>query len=251
MELFCAIDLRAGRAVRLRKGDFADERRFGDPLELADRFVADGAEHLHVVDLDAARSGRPANRAIVRAIVARTAVPVQVGGGVRSEDDVAELVDMGVERVVMGTTAITRPEVARASAARFPGRVALGLDYRRSGADALEAAVAGWTDGAGVSVTDVLSAWRDAPLAAVVLTAIDRDGTGAGADLDALRAVLDATGHQVVASGGVGSLGDLEELGAVRAERTGRAPDGVIVGTALVDGSFGVKEAIAACARSG
>ncbi|HXW38112.1 MAG TPA: HisA/HisF-related TIM barrel protein, partial [Acidimicrobiales bacterium] len=175
----------------------------------------------------------------------------QVSGGVRREDDVAELLDLGADRVVMGTTAITDPAVAEESAGRFPGRVALGLDYRRFEGGRLEAAVSGWTAGGGVSAADVLSRWQDAPLAAVVLTAIDRDGTGEGADLDALRAVLDATKHPVVASGGIGSLGDLEELGALRGERSGRAPDGVIVGTALVEGTFGVKEAMAACARSG
>jgi phosphoribosylformimino-5-aminoimidazole carboxamide ribotide isomerase len=251
MELFCAIDLRAGRAVRLRKGDFADERGFGDPLALAARFVAEGATRLHVVDLDAARTGRPENREVVAAIVAASTVPVQVGGGVRREADVAQLVELGVDRVVMGTTALTEPAVAQASAARFPGRVVLGLDYRGSGQGALEAAVSGWTLGTGASVTEVLGVWQDAPLAAVVVTAIDRDGTGSGADLDGLSAVLDVTDHPVVASGGVGSLADLEELGAVRGARSGRAPEGVIVGTALVDGTFGVKEAIAACARSG
>jgi phosphoribosylformimino-5-aminoimidazole carboxamide ribotide isomerase len=250
MELFCAIDLRGGQAVRLHRGDFGRERQFGDPLLLADRFVAEGATRLHVVDLDAARSGHPENRDVVKAIVGRVGVPVQVGGGVRRESDVAELMGIGADRVVMGTMAIREPDLARACAARFPGRLALGLDYRPA-MGALEAAVGGWTDGGGISVADLLAAWRDEPLAAVVVTAIDRDGTGDGVDLDGLSGVLDATEHRVVASGGVGTLGDLERLAALRAPNSGRGADGVIVGTALVDGSMGVKEAIAACARSG
>ncbi len=251
MELLCAIDLRAGRAVRLRQGDFTQERGYGDPIELAERFVAEGATRLHVVDLDAARSGRPENRGILGAIVGRCGVPVQASGGVRSADDVAELVDLGADRVVMGTAAVTDPAMAHACAERFPGRVALGLDYRGAGDGSLEAAVAGWVSSSGASVTDLLEAWSDAPLGAVVVTAIDRDGTGEGPDVEGMRRVLDATAHRVVASGGVGALAHLEALGALRSRRTGRAPDGVIVGTALAEGTFGVREAIAACARFG
>ncbi len=251
MELFCAVDLHDGRAVRLRQGDFAQERGFGDPIERAQRFVAEGATRLHVVDLDAALSGRPQNRELVAAIVERCGVPVQVGGGVRSADDVAQLVGFGADRVVMGTAAIAEPAMARECAERFPGRVALGLDYRGAADGSLEAALSGWIEGSGSSVTEVLDSWNDAPLAAVVVTSIERDGTGAGPDLGGMRLVLDATAHLVVASGGVGSLAHLEALGALRGERSGRAPSGVIVGTALVEGVFSVKEAMAACDRSG
>jgi phosphoribosylformimino-5-aminoimidazole carboxamide ribotide isomerase len=250
MDLFCAIDLRDGRAVRLFQGDFGKERSFGDPLELADRFVGDGATRLHVVDLDAARTGRPLNRRVVKAIVDRVTVPVQVGGGVRGEDDVAELVGLGADRVVMGTTALKHPEVAHGCAVRFPGRLVLGLDYRRRPDGELEPAVSGWVEGSGVTMTELLGTWRDDPLGAIVVTSIDRDGTGSGPDLAGLADVLERCDHSVVASGGVGSLRDLEALASLRAPR-GRSPDGVVVGTALVDGTFGVKEAMAACVPSG
>ncbi len=250
MRLLCAIDLRAGRAVRLVQGDFARERRYGDPVALAERFVAEGARYLHVVDLDAAASGVPVNRALVEAIVERAGVPVQVSGGVRAEDDVAGLVALGAATVVMGTTALRDPEVVVACARRFPGRIVLGLDHRQRPDGVLEPAASGWLEGSGTTVVDQLERWWGVPLAAVVATSIERDGTGTGPDLDALRLVLDASEVPVVASGGVGSLGDLAALAGLRSSR-GRSLDGVVVGTALVEGSFGVEEAMQACARSG
>lgn len=251
MDLYCAIDVREGRAVRLVQGDFGRERRFGDPLELAERYVAEGGTHLHVVDLDAARSGSPANRDVVGAIVARAGVPVQVGGGVRTEGDVAELLDLGAARVVMGTTALRQPEVARACAARYPGRLALGLDYRRRPDGVLAAAAAGWEVDSGASLSEVLAWFVDEELGAVVLTAIERDGTGRGPDLDGLVEALDGCAHPVIASGGVASVRDLEALGALRSPGRGRSPAGVVVGMALVDGSIGVAEAVRTCAASG
>jgi len=250
MDLFCAIDLRDGRAVRLVQGDFAKERTFGDPLELADRYVAQGATHLHVVDLDAARTGRPINRRVVKAIIDRVPAPVQVGGGVRGEDDVAELVGLGAERVVMGTTALKDPAVARRCAVRFPGRLVLGFDYRRWVDGELEAAASGWLEGSGITVAELLERWRDDPLGAIVVTDIERDGTGSGPDLAGLAQVLDGCDHPVVASGGVGSLDHLRALASMRSPASGRAPDGVVVGTALVDGTLSLKEAMAACTAS-
>ena len=250
MNLFCAIDLRAGRAVRLFQGDFAREQSFGDPLELAERYVGEGATHLHVVDLDAARTGGPVNRHVVKAIIDRVPVPVQVGGGARTDDDVAELVGMGADRVVMGTVALKEPEVAHAWPPRFPGRIVLGLDYRRRDDGTLEPAASGWVEGGGVTMDELLEAWRDEPIAAIVMTAIDRDGTGSGPDLAALSHVLDISDHSVVASGGVGSLDDLCALASLRSPLHGRALDGVVVGKALVDGTLGVREAVAACTPS-
>jgi len=250
MDLYCAVDLREGRAVRLVQGDFAKERRFGDPLELTDRYLAAGATHLHVVDLDAARTGRAAQRDIVKAIIERSSSPVQVGGGVRSEEDVAELLGFGADRVVMGTTALRDPEVARGCARRYPGRLAVGLDYRRSPDGVLEAAASGWAEGSGSTVGEVLASWRDEPLGAIVLTAIDRDGTGTGPDIDGLEEVLDGCEQPVIASGGVGSIGDLHALASLRSPLRGRGPSGVVVGMALLDGSIEVTEAVAVCTAS-
>jgi phosphoribosylformimino-5-aminoimidazole carboxamide ribotide isomerase len=250
MELFPAIDLHDGGAVRLVQGDFGRVRGYGDPVALARSYAFGGARWIHVVDLDAARTGSPANRAVIRTIVERAGVPVQVGGGVRTEDDVAELVGFGATRVVMGTTALREHEVALSSAKRFPGRLALGLDYRRRPDGVFEAAASGWREASGSAVSDVLARFAEAPLGAVVVTAIERDGTGTGPDLDGLVEVLDDCEHPVIASGGVASVRDLEALCALRSPLRDRAPAGVVVGMALLDGSMGVAEAVSACAPS-
>jgi phosphoribosylformimino-5-aminoimidazole carboxamide ribotide isomerase len=253
MDLYPAIDIRDGGAVRLTQGDFDRQSDYGDPLELAAEFVAGGARWLHVVDLDAARSGAPVNRATVLAIARGSAVPVETGGGVRTLDDVAELLDGGVSRVVLGTAALEDPGLVRLATAAHPGRIALGLDYRTTGDGRAEIAVRGWEQGTGRTVGEVLAEMADAGLAAVVVTAIERDGTLAGPDVDGLRAVLASTAIPVIASGGVGSVSDVEELaGVVEDVDTGpRRLAGAISGKALVDGRMTVEEAVAACARFG
>jgi phosphoribosylformimino-5-aminoimidazole carboxamide ribotide isomerase len=250
MLLYCAIDLRDGQAVRLFQGDFSKERGFGDPLEVVDHYLDGGANRLHVVDLDAARSGEPRNRPVVAEIVKRAGVPVQVSGGVRSERDVAALLDLGADRVVMGTTALREPAVARACVAAHPGKVALGLDYRHDQGGALRPAAAGWEEQGGGTLGEVLDSWAGQPLAAVVVTAIERDGTGTGPDLDTLGVVLDSCDYPVVASGGVGGIGDLEALRAFRSPTDRKGAAGVVVGTALLEGRIQVREAVAACTPS-
>jgi len=259
MDLYPAIDIRDGGAVRLTQGDFGRQRVYGDPLDLARRLASGGAPWLHVVDLDAARRGKPANRPAVLAIAGAVDVPVQAGGGVRSEADVVELLEGGVARVVLGTVAVEDPELLAAVAARYPGRVAVGVDYRRSADGRTEVAVRGWEERGGQSVDDLLSRLDGVGAAAVIVTAIDRDGTLAGPDLDGLGAVLDATTIPVIASGGVGTVADLAALARLEAAGDpggpgGRGPArrllGAITGKALVDGRMTVEEAVAACARS-
>jgi phosphoribosylformimino-5-aminoimidazole carboxamide ribotide isomerase len=251
MQLLPAIDLLGGRAVRLVQGDFGREQSYGDPLALAEEFAAAGAQWLHVVDLDAARTGEPVNRPTVIAIAARSGVAVQTGGGVRTDADVTELLGAGIRRVVLGTAAVTDSSFLGRCCARFPGAVALGLDYRRRPDGVAEAAVRGWAEGAGRSVGEVLAAVGGAALGVVVVTAIERDGTLSGPDLAGLAEVLDATAVPVMASGGVGSVDDVAALAALRSPHHGRRLAGAIVGKALVDGRVSVKEAMAACAASG
>jgi len=246
VELFAAIDLRDGVAVRLVQGDFSRQRSYGDPVELARRYVAGGARWIHVVDLDAARTGEPVNRPIVLAIADAVDVAVQTGGGVRSAPDAAALLDGGVARVVLGTAAVRDPDLVDALAARFPGRIVVGLDHRGGGADV---AVAGWEGDGGTTLADALARVSALPLAAVVVTAIERDGTMDGPDLDGLRRVLELSAHDVVASGGVRGAEDLAVLARLRGN--GRRLAGAIVGTALVEGTVGIEEAVAACAVSG
>jgi phosphoribosylformimino-5-aminoimidazole carboxamide ribotide isomerase len=251
MELLPAIDLRGGSAVRLVQGDFSREQSYGDPLSLAREFVAQGARWLHVVDLDAARTGDPVNRPIVVAIAREAGVPVQTGGGVRTDDDVESLLGAGVARVVLGTAALGDPSVAVRHARRFPGKVAVGLDYRRSGDGGLAVAVRGWTEEAGRSVAEVLDVLSGAPLGAVVVTAIDRDGTLSGPDVEGLSSVLDMTDLPVVASGGVGGAGDVASLARLRSPVAGRSLAGAVVVKALVEGRVSIGEAMAACTASG
>ncbi|HEY4929108.1 MAG TPA: 1-(5-phosphoribosyl)-5-[(5-phosphoribosylamino)methylideneamino] imidazole-4-carboxamide isomerase [Acidimicrobiales bacterium] len=253
MELYPAIDIRDGGAVRLTQGDFDRQSDYGDPVALAGRFAAAGAPWLHVVDLDAARSGRPVNRATVLAIAAAVDVPVETGGGVRSEADVAELLDGGLSRVILGTAALDDPGFVRRAASAFPGRVALGIDYRRTPDGRAEVAVCGWEEGSGRTVGELLDEVAGAGLAAVIVTSIERDGMLGGPDLDGLRAVLGSTELPVIASGGVASVADIESLGALEvvvADGPPRRLLGAITGKALVDGRFTVEEGVAACARS-
>lgn len=254
MELLPAVDLLGGGAVRLVQGDFDRRSDYGDPMDLARRYAAAGARWVHVVDLDAARTGDPANRELVIAIAQELhadGVRVQAGGGVRTDADVAELLRGGVARVVLGTAALEDPGLAAEVAETHPGAVALGLDYRRRPDGSLEAAARGWLEGSGRTVAEVLADLQRAPLGAVVVTAIERDGTLSGPDLEGLAAVLDETAIPVVASGGVASADDLRALAALRSPFTGRTLEGAVVGRALVDGRLEVEEAIAACARCG
>jgi phosphoribosylformimino-5-aminoimidazole carboxamide ribotide isomerase len=243
MELFPAIDLHDGGAVRLVQGDFGRVRAYGDPLSLARTYTAGGAPWLHVVDLDAARTGAPVNRDIVLEIARTVDVRVQAGGGVRTAADARALLDHGVERVVLGTAALEEPDVVVSLAARYPGRIAVGLDHRHS-----ELAVRGWEQSSGTTLGAALERLAGVDLGAVVVTAIDRDGMLEGPDLTGLRDALDQSAHPVVASGGVRSPSDLEALAAL--ESGGRRLAGAIVGTALVEGAMTVEEAITACVLS-
>lgn len=268
MDLFPAIDLRDGRSVRLVQGDFTREHVYGDPVSSAEEMVGAGARHLHVVDLDAARTGEPLNREVVAAIARKVAdkgVFVQAGGGVRDEAAADALLEAGVARVVLGTAAVESPGLVRRLARRHPGRIAVALDYRRAGlcdvsrpmpagaagvalAQA-KVAVRGWTAVSGDSLLDVLACFEDAGAAAVMVTDVGRDGTLAGPDLDGLAAVLEATRMEVVASGGVSCLADLVTLAGLG--RPDRRLAGVIVGMALREGRFSVQQALGACAASG
>jgi phosphoribosylformimino-5-aminoimidazole carboxamide ribotide isomerase len=262
MELLPAIDLRAGEAVRLRQGDFALEDRYGDPVALAVRYIDGGARWLHVVDLDAARTGVPHQREVLSDILHTAAdrVRVQFGGGIRAEDDAEELLASGVSRVVFGTAALEDPGLAGRCARRWPGQVAVGLDYRVGSDGVAEAQAQGWLAGSGQSVSELLELWAHEPLGAVVATAVARDGMLSGPDLEGLAALLDATTLPVIASGGVSSVSDLGALNALAAAGSApstRAPgtterrlSGAIVGRALADGRFSVEEGVAACAAS-
>jgi phosphoribosylformimino-5-aminoimidazole carboxamide ribotide isomerase len=241
-ELYPAIDLRGGRAVRLLRGDYAAETVYSDdPVAVARSFEAAGARWIHVVDLDAARSGEAGNLEYVAAIARSVGCEVETGGGVRSVEAAERLIDAGVARVVIGTAAVERPELVTELAGRYPGRVAVGLDARGR-----QVAVKGWTETTGADLVDLARRFEGEGVAALIVTEIGRDGTMAGPDLDQLGAVLDATALDVIASGGVGTLDDVTALAGLR--RAGRSQAGVIVGRAIYEGRFTVEEALACLA---
>jgi phosphoribosylformimino-5-aminoimidazole carboxamide ribotide isomerase len=239
VEVIPAIDLRGGQLVRLSQGDYARETVYErDPARAAARFARAHAPRLHVVDLDAARDGAAANDPAIRAILAAAgAVPVQVGGGVRTLARVDELLALGAARVVMGTAALEDPELLRAAARRHPGRVVLGLDARAG-----QVAVRGWRETSARRVEDVLDAYADLPLAAILHTDIARDGMLSGPSVEATAALARRTRIPVIASGGVSSIADLVELA-----RTGVIA-GAIVGRALYEGKIDLGAALAAVA---
>ena len=239
MDLFCAVDLRGGRCVRLRQGDYAAETVYDDdPVARAVEMARDGAAWIHVVDLDGARSGRPDNASVVAAIAAAVDVPVQAGGGVRSVATAEAWFAAGVHRVVLGTAALRDPDLVRDLAGSHS--VAVGLDARAG-----EVATDGWLRSSGRTVLDVARSFANDGVEAFVVTDIGRDGTLGGPDLGGLAEMLEAVPTDVVASGGVARLDDLRTLAALKG-RSGRRLSGAIVGTALYEQRFGVAEAVAA-----
>jgi len=244
IDLYCAVDIRGGRCVRLRQGDYGAETVYDDnPVARAVDMAEAGAAWIHVVDLDGARSGRPDNASTVAEIAAAVDVPVQAGGGVRTADTAEAWFAAGVARVVLGTAALRDPALVRKLAGSH--RIAVGLDARAG-----EVATDGWLQGSGQSVLDVARSFAADGVDAFVVTEISRDGTLEGPDIDGLASVLDTVPVDVIASGGVGRLGDLTALARLEG-RAGRRLSGVIVGTALYEGRFTVAEAVAALAGSG
>jgi phosphoribosylformimino-5-aminoimidazole carboxamide ribotide isomerase len=221
--------------VRLLQGDYDRETVFGeDPVAVVRDFVAAGARRLHVVDLDGAKAGAPVQADLVQRMVEAAGVPCQLGGGVRTRDTAAAYLAAGVERVVLGSAAVERPELLESLAGEFPGRIVLGLDAR----DGL-VAVRGWLETSGLTAVDVARRHVGLPLAGIVYTDIARDGMLAGPNLEALAGMIAATPLPVVASGGVATAADIRRVAA-----TGAA--GCIVGKAIYAGAVTMPEALAA-----
>jgi phosphoribosylformimino-5-aminoimidazole carboxamide ribotide isomerase len=243
MELYPAIDLRNGRCVRLQQGDYERETVYEEnPVTVARRFEAAGARWIHVVDLDAARSGSAANLGIIETICNTVACNVQTGGGVRSIADAGDRLAAGAARVVIGTAAVERPGLVDELCAIHPGRVAVGLDARGR-----DVAVRGWLEGSGADLLDLVARFSDSQASALVVTEIGRDGMFSGPDIEGLTEVLGATTAPLIASGGVGGLADLVALRGLEVD--GRGLAGAIVGRALYEGRLDIEEAIAACSQ--
>jgi phosphoribosylformimino-5-aminoimidazole carboxamide ribotide isomerase len=247
MQIIPAIDLRGGKCVRLRQGDYTQETVFGDdPAEMARRWARDGARRLHLVDLDGAKAGRPVNVEVVRAIVRAVAVPCQLGGGIRDEAAMRLMLEeVGIERVIVGTQALKQPAWFREMAGKFPGRLVLGIDAYNS-----LVATEGWLDVSQTPALDLARQYVRLPIAAIIYTNIANDGMMAGVDqatIDDLAA-LSELGIHVIASGGVTTAADVRNL--ARAERLHPNLVGAIIGRALYEGTLTVAEALQA-AREG
>ncbi|HJT79276.1 MAG TPA: 1-(5-phosphoribosyl)-5-[(5-phosphoribosylamino)methylideneamino]imidazole-4-carboxamide isomerase [Gemmataceae bacterium] len=239
MLVFPAIDLRGGQCVRLRQGDYDQETVFdSDPAAVARRWAEQGARYLHLVDLDGARAGHPVNGDSVRRIVTAAGVPCQLGGGLRTEEDVAAALSWGVDRVVLGTRALRDPGGTAALCRRFPGKVVLGIDARGG-----KVATDGWLEVSEMTALDLArrcAAWGPA---ALVYTDISRDGMLEGANVEAVADMARAVPVPVIASGGVTTLDDVRRLARLRVA-------GCIIGRALYEGRLDLKEALTIAATS-
>lgn len=238
MRIYPAIDLRGGQCVRLRQGDYRQETVFGsDPATMARQWVEQGADFLHLVDLDGAREGRPVNEESVRAIVRAAPVPCQLGGGLRTEEDIRRVLQWGVARVVIGTRALQSPDWLAEMCGKFPDRIVLGIDAK----DGM-VATHGWLDVSETSALDLARSLEHLPLAGLVYTDIARDGMMQGVNVAAMEQMCAAVKLPVIASGGVTNLEDIRALAALPLE-------GCIVGRALYEGKISLKEILAVCAE--
>ena len=235
LEIIPAIDIRGGRCVRLLQGDYAHETVYGDdPVAMARRWQDEGATRLHVVDLDGARDGVPANVEAIGNIARALQIPVQMGGGLRSAEAIERVLQSGVARCIIGTQAAARPEWAQQMFARFADTVILGIDARDG-----VVATAGWRESSGLPATSFAQAMQEAGCRRIIFTDIARDGTLAGPNAHALRAVCEAVEIPVVASGGIHKATD------VRILRNIPNVEAVIVGKALYAGTTTLRDLIA------
>jgi phosphoribosylformimino-5-aminoimidazole carboxamide ribotide isomerase len=238
--LYPAIDIRGGRAVRLLQGDYDRETAYdADPLDAARRWASQGAAFLHVVDLDGAREGRPANLETIRRLAATVAVPVQVGGGLRDTDAIDAVLGAGAARAVLGTAAMRNRDLLQVALAAHRERIVVSVDAR-AGTVALE----GWTEAGRSDAADAVRELSELGVSRFVYTPIEVDGTMEGPDLQELRRVASATDAELIYSGGVGELDDLRSLAELGPANLG----GVIVGRALYEERFTVEEGQAALA---
>ncbi|GIX12261.1 MAG: 1-(5-phosphoribosyl)-5-[(5-phosphoribosylamino) methylideneamino] imidazole-4-carboxamide isomerase [Paracoccaceae bacterium] len=242
MIFYPAIDLKGGRCVRLLRGRMDRATVFAeDPAAQAQAFEAAGCEWLHLVDLDGAFAGRPENAAAVEAILAAVSIPVQLGGGIRSEETIDRWLSLGVRRVILGTAAVRDPGLVRRAAAAHPGRIAVGIDARAG-----RVAVEGWAEETDLAATDLARRFEDAGVAAIIFTDIDRDGAMEGPNVESTAALARAVAVPVIASGGVSSMADLRALA-----ECGAPLDGVISGRAVYEGRIDPARAVALLRQAG
>lgn len=235
MQIWPAIDLRGGKCVRLQQGDYNRETVYGeDPAKMAQRWVEEGADCLHLVDLDGAKDGSLKNREAIAAIVHAVSIPCEVGGGIRDEAAIQELLDLGLARLVIGTKALREPDWFAAMCRKFPGKLVLGIDAKEG-----KVATDGWLEVSTTPAIDLAKTYEHLPIAALIYTDIATDGMLAGPNVEAMQAMKLAVELPVIASGGVTTAEDVKRLAKA-------GLDGAIVGRALYEGRLTVEEAVAA-----
>ncbi len=241
MIIFPAIDIIEGQCVRLSQGDYTKKTVYhSDPVAVAERFAAAGAELLHLVDLDGAKAGRPQNLETIGAIAAAVDIPVELGGGLRTPDTVIEVLEAGVERAILGSAVLHGPGWLEQLVTEYGARIVVGIDAR----DGM-AAVSGWQETSNVPAVDLALSMKDFGVEEIIYTDIATDGMLQGPNLEQLRQMAENTGMKIVASGGVSSIADIEAL--LRLEPLGVYA--AIVGRALYTGDLDLEEAIAAGRR--
>ena len=233
MLLYPAIDMMNGKAVRLRQGKRDDVTIYGDPVEVALRWKALGAQWLHLVDLDAAFDGASTSLPLISRVVEAFGGKVELGGGIRTLEDAARRIDAGVSRVIIGTAAAENPAMVEASCARWPGQIAVGIDAKNG-----IVATRGWVESAGMTATELALRMKEFGVRDIIYTDVSRDGMMQGPNVTATAALVQATGMDIIGSGGVSRLDDLAAL-----RDAGCA--GAILGKALYEGAFTLPEAIA------
>jgi phosphoribosylformimino-5-aminoimidazole carboxamide ribotide isomerase len=234
--LYPAIDLKAGQCVRVLHGDLNTATVFNSsPADQARQFADAGFHWIHVVDLNGAVEGKAVNADAVEAILASVSIPVQLGGGIRTLADIERWIEAGVSRVILGTVAVTEPQIVREAARRWPEQIAVSVDVRKG-----KVAVQGWTEDSDLDAVTVAKRFEDAGVGALIITDIDRDGTVMGFDVDAFGAIADAVAIPVIAAGGLASVDDIVKLKA----RAGVPIHGAVLGRALYNGAIVPAEAL-------
>ncbi len=235
MKLIPAIDLMNGKCVRLFKGDFNKRKDFSkEPHEQAQFWESEGAECIHIVDLDAAKSGNPSNDKTIKEIVKTVNIPIQIGGGIRSQERIEQLFSYGIDKVIMGTSAIENKALVKELSNKFPGRIIVGIDAKEG-----KVSTRGWLEQSNILATDLVKEFSSFEIASFIVTDINTDGTLEGTNEDFIRDILNITDIPVIASGVIGSISDL--LSLIKFECFGLY--GVIVGKALYENKFTINEA--------
>jgi phosphoribosylformimino-5-aminoimidazole carboxamide ribotide isomerase len=233
MQIYPAIDIKDGKAVRLTQGDFDAVTVFNDdPVTAAKTWIDAGASYLHIVDLDGARYGKSFIIDIIKNIRAKYDIPVQTGGGVRTIEDVTERIEAGASRVIIGTAAVKNPELVKQAVELYGDKIAVGVDAKNG-----MVAISGWEEVSDVSAVDLCLKMKNYGIKTVIYTDISKDGMMSGPNIESTKALIDATVLNVIASGGVSTMADVENVNAI-----GSA--GVIIGKALFNGALNLKEVV-------